>query len=565
MGNWFNPANWSAGVPDSNTTTEINNGGTAQITSGNATAGQVQLGVDAQHSGTLSISGGSLVDDGSFDIGQDGTGALIISNGSVVSSTRFVLASNSASNGTATVSGSGSTWDNLVVCFVGYLGTATLNITNGGEVSGESQASIGESDASNGTVTVDGTGSTWTQFEAITVGGNGAGTLNIANGGVVLTVDSTFGGGVIGRNPGSNGTVNVSGAGSAWMNNGPINVADGFEGTTGSLHVMNGAGVSSSYSVVGGSGGTGTAAVEGQTSIWTNGAQLYVGASGGNGVLTIAQGGRVTDSTGYIGFTGASSIGTVEVDGIGSTWANSGNLYVGGSESGAAGIGMLHLTNGGTANASAVIVWATGTVAGNGFIQTNNGITVQGMLAPDETMSITGNLTFVANAIMLSTVTPKTADNVAVQGAAMLDGQLSVTLTGGPFTVGTQFTVLQATSGLNGTTFSTVSIITPPGVNAQVIYDTNHVYLVIESSGTPTPTPTASPTPTATPSPTARVTATPRPRPSPAVRPTAPPHLTPVPPPPSPRPTAAPRPTPPPHLSPPPSPTSPRPTPAPRP
>jgi len=67
------------------------------------------------------------------------------------------------------------------------------------------------------------------------------------------------------------------------------------------------------------------------------------------------------------------------------------------------------------------------------------------------------------------------------------------------------------------------------------------------------------PTATATPAPT------PRPRPTPRVRPTAPPHITPVPPPPSPRSTPVPRPTPPPHLTPVPPPPSPRPTPAPRP
>ena len=32
-GNWFMPANWSAGVPNSSTIADINNGGTAQITS----------------------------------------------------------------------------------------------------------------------------------------------------------------------------------------------------------------------------------------------------------------------------------------------------------------------------------------------------------------------------------------------------------------------------------------------------------------------------------------------------------------------------------------------------
>ena len=35
-GNWFTPANWSAGVPNSSPIADINNGGTAQITSSGA-------------------------------------------------------------------------------------------------------------------------------------------------------------------------------------------------------------------------------------------------------------------------------------------------------------------------------------------------------------------------------------------------------------------------------------------------------------------------------------------------------------------------------------------------
>jgi outer membrane autotransporter protein len=125
---------------------------------------------------------------------------------------------------------------------------------------------------------------------------------------------------------------------------------------------------------------------------------------------------------------------------------------------------------------------------------------------------VDGNLALSADASTLSTVTPDAADNVIVQGTATLDGHLQVAVTGGPFIVGTQYTLLQASGGLNGTTFSDVSITSPPGINSQVTYDATHVYLVIESGGTPTPTVT----PTATP----RPTPTPRSRPTPRTRPT---------------------------------------------
>jgi T5SS/PEP-CTERM-associated repeat protein len=271
-------------------------------------------------------------------------------------------------------------------------------------------------------------------------------------------------------------------------------------------------------------------------STWTNGGDLSVGATfGGIGTVTISESGQVASERGLIA-EGSSTIGTVQINGAGSTWTNTGNVYVGGSISGAVGSGVLHLANGGTLGASAVTIWSTGTVDGEGFVQTTNGLTNHGTLAPDQTISISGNVTFSSKAIMSSSVTPDTAASVVVQGTAGLAGNLNVTLTGGPFVQGTQYTLLLANAGLNGTTFSNVSITAPPGVKSQVTYDTNHVYLTIKSSGTPTPTPT--PTATVTPTPTATATATatatptpspspcggrcsptPRPRPTPAHRP----------------------------------------------
>src|SRR5881394_2398842 len=60
-GDWFTPANWSAGVPDSSTTAQINNGGTAQIMASDAAASEVDLGVAAGDMGTLSVSGAGML------------------------------------------------------------------------------------------------------------------------------------------------------------------------------------------------------------------------------------------------------------------------------------------------------------------------------------------------------------------------------------------------------------------------------------------------------------------------------------------------------------------------
>ena len=96
------------------------------------------------------------------------------------------------------MSGSGSMWTNIAVCFVGFDGNGTLNITNGGQVSISNLTSIGEN--GTGAVTVDGVGSIWNVDAGIDIGGVGAGTLTISNGGHVSNFNST-----IGSNPGSNG------------------------------------------------------------------------------------------------------------------------------------------------------------------------------------------------------------------------------------------------------------------------------------------------------------------------------------------------------------------------
>ena len=62
--------------------------------------------------------------------------------------------------------------------YVGYSGSGTLNITGGGSVS-NTNGYIGYNSGSTGMVTVDGTGSTWTNSGTLYVGNSGGGTLNI--------------------------------------------------------------------------------------------------------------------------------------------------------------------------------------------------------------------------------------------------------------------------------------------------------------------------------------------------------------------------------------------------
>src|ERR1700686_1416461 len=130
-GDWFNCMNnWSSGCPDSTTDAYVNNSGTAQVNSPNAIAQSLTLGLNPGNSGAVSVdgpapNGGSLVvpdgctnEEGIFPgliaVGYSGTGTLKITNGGTVSSGGGYIAAVTGSlmppNGAVTVDGAGSSW-----------------------------------------------------------------------------------------------------------------------------------------------------------------------------------------------------------------------------------------------------------------------------------------------------------------------------------------------------------------------------------------------------------------------------------------------------------------------
>ena len=99
---------------------------------------------------------------------------------------------------------------------VGYVGTGTLTIENGGNVT-DANGFIATFSGSTGTATVTGAGSTWTNTDSMNIGSSGDGTLIVEDGGTVTNTD-----GHIGSSPGSMGSVTVRGAGSNWNMTGDL-------------------------------------------------------------------------------------------------------------------------------------------------------------------------------------------------------------------------------------------------------------------------------------------------------------------------------------------------------
>ncbi len=134
-------------------------------------------------------------DCGRVHIGYNGNGKLSVTNGGSVSNSLGYLGLFSSSTGEVDINGAGSTWVNYHRFFVGTYGKGKLTISEGGTLNSHEDAYIGYGDISTGEVAIDGTGSTWKNAGLLFVGNGGTGTLAISNGGLVgvgstLTVDS---------------------------------------------------------------------------------------------------------------------------------------------------------------------------------------------------------------------------------------------------------------------------------------------------------------------------------------------------------------------------------------
>src|SRR5262245_59967488 len=409
-GDWFVGTNWSAGVPDSSTQGQINNGGAAQITTSGAAAASILLGWnDVSEFGNLSMSGaGRLTVQQDLAVGGLGNGTFNITSGAQVSDfsgeVGYTITSHPGVSGNATVDGAGSSWTHANELYIGY-GTGTLTISNGATVSNAFGylGYFGEFPGrSHGTVTVTGTGSSWTNSNDLFVGNSGTGILNVSNGGSVSN-----GTGQMGYSFGADGTATIDGSGSTWTTNGFFYVG-GEQGGSGVLNIANGGHVNSngSFAYIGyGANSQSNATIDGANSLWNNFRGLYVGFNG-QGTLSITNGGQMMNGTfANVGFSVAAT-GTLNVSGADSLFSTGGALSIGGNVSGPGGTGSLHIAEGGTVSAASVNIWETGTLTGSGSITNSTTTMIQGTLAPEQKISIAGNVTFGATASTVVTVTP---------------------------------------------------------------------------------------------------------------------------------------------------------------
>ena len=301
---------------------------------------------------TLNSTNGRLY----LSIASGGNNSLVVSNGgTALIADSYLGYSTNAPGDRVVVSGAGSLFNSDSLS-VGYLGNgASLVVSNGGGVlSGTLYIGQGEDDYvfppyvhsvypqnSNNSVAVNGIESYLTNQGDLYVGYYGASnSLIISNGGRVMNLSNAY---VGYTNPlihtpaysSSNNSVTVTGSNSLWSNAGSVMV--GNAGSGNSVIISNGgrvvvSGASNNWFAIGENDGaiSNAVTVTGSNSSLDVAGWLEVGWGSNSGnSMVIADGGSVSDSNGYIGYTNGCSNNRVLVTGSNSVWTNADRLYVG--------------------------------------------------------------------------------------------------------------------------------------------------------------------------------------------------------------------------------------------
>jgi T5SS/PEP-CTERM-associated repeat protein len=307
---WFTGSNWNTGVVPTSGTIFLNTiTPNPTVVSGAAAAGdilEVQNGaITIQNNGTMNLSVGA-------DVGES-----------------------VGSQGTATVTGAGSTWNNSGLLSIGTNATGELTIGNGGTVS-NTNGFIAFATGSQGTVTVTGAGSSWINSIALFVGRLGTGSLVIADGSMV----SVAGGGgtaFVANQLGSIGSLNIGAApGNAATAPGTLNAATvAFGAGSGTLNFNH---TASNY--------------------------VFAPTVTGNGAVNVFSGATTLAAANT--YTGATNVnaGTLNVTGsIGSSGTPSGAINVlAGAALNVAATGLINIGTNNLTNAGTVTVAAGGSI-----------------------------------------------------------------------------------------------------------------------------------------------------------------------------------------------------------
>lgn len=435
---------------------------------------------------TVTTSGDVLGWWGSYMVGRTGTGTLDIAGGGILATPGAAyLGYDGGSQGTVTVTGANSLFSVNGSLTVGRYGGASLTISNGGKVT-NATGSIGLGGGITGTVLVTGAGSLWDNSGPLTIGGfQGFGFLTIANGGRVNSTSATLGDSLF-----SEGTVTVTGSGSLWSNSGRLIIGNSEVGT---LTISNGGSVRAGTYAGGSVDFVGIAGVAGSVGTLNIGAASGTPATAAGTLL--ADEVRFGQGTGTIVFnhTGlpdgsdlefAAALrgrGTISHESGTTIFSGDGSLFTGTTTVSGGKLVIANKLGGSAVVGNGATLAGTGTIGSGGAsaVTLQSGATLSPGNSPG-TLTVQGNLTFNSGSTYLAEVQGANADRVDVSGTATLAGTLRLVALGGAYTFNSAYTLLSAAGGSTGS-FSQVDTAGSfgDGVTTTVSYTANDVQLTL--------------------------------------------------------------------------------------
>ncbi|MBC7368764.1 MAG: autotransporter-associated beta strand repeat-containing protein [Undibacterium sp.] len=250
------------------------------------------------------------------------TGSLRVDDSATATTGGTALAACFSDNIASATVQNGGRWDTVGLA-VGGSGAATLTINSGGAVTATGDTSIG----ANGTATLGGAGSQLNSRGGLTL--SGGATLTVSSGAVHATstgfnpANSYYPGVIIGV-----GTVTLKGSGSTWTDSGYVDV--GYLGA-GTLNIQNGATatfVSLTSGILSGDPGTVLVAGAGSRLTTTDAHRDYLGFYGGS-TVTVGIGGRYDAASMTPGYQNRGQGTTLTITGSGSKLNVTDQLTVG--------------------------------------------------------------------------------------------------------------------------------------------------------------------------------------------------------------------------------------------
>jgi T5SS/PEP-CTERM-associated repeat protein len=484
------------------------------------TTDYVTIGNLAGEIGSARVDGGGTWNGTHLDLGFRGSGSFTVANGGSATFNQFVRSGVFATGvGVITVTGAGTSWTNGNGHVVGDSGRGTYQILAGAKAS-DRAVTLGYNAGAVGNATVD--ASNWEIWGALMIGQSGRGDVTVSNGSTVKVGNNVY----LGWIAGGQGSLTLDGAGSTltatgftgigWSGDGRVIISNGatyrttlgaigyMAGSRGELHVTgaNSQWLGSSFLIVGGLGTAELTVDNGGRVSVDNGSGLLAiaNSAGSTGTVNIgAASGKQAQSAGYLdvseirfgrgtgrlvfNHTETNYVVDADITGKGTIVHESGTTTLRGDKTTFTGsmevTGGVLIADGSLASFSSITVGEGGTIGGTGQLPST---TVLGTISPGNspgTLTINGNLTMGANSTYQAEIQGTSSDRINVTGTASLAGTLKLSWLSGNYTFGTSYTLVSAQGGLGGTRFGTVdsSSAFGAGIAVDVTYTANDLLI----------------------------------------------------------------------------------------